>query len=346
MVERQRGRCNQGGPPPAPIGLGASTGDRYPPPPLFLDLAVLVMPSAGADQCRSPRRVAVFATAALSMTVGLLGCRGMGQKHPVSESQAQCQHYSREGAAAMELGNWRQAESLLRQALGASPTDADARAHLAETLWTRGEQAEAIDHMRSAVRIDPDDANAAVRYGEMLLATGRADMALSEAERALAMDREITAAWALRGRAYRDLGDADRALADLHQALKQDPRSREVLADVAAMYFVSGRRRRELTTLHRLRDTYVPGEEPLPLLEGEADAYLALGRPRQAADRLRLACDRDEPNAHLLCRLAQAEEAAGDPTLAKQIAERALAADANHAPAQELAARLGGRVVK
>lgn len=300
---------------------------------------------AHARHSRSPAAIAGWVPILAAATLAP-GCRALHGKHAVAESRARCQHFSREGAAAMELGQWGQAESLLRQALGASPSDACTRVQLAETLWTRGRRDEAIDHIRSATAIDPNDAAAAVRHGEMLLAIGRPAAASAEADRALAVDRGLASAWALRGRAHREMGAQDRAMADLHQALRLDPRARATLADLAALYHATGRRRRELTTLHRLRATYVPGEEPRQLLAGEAEAYLALGRPRQAAEQLRLACGRGEPNAALLGLLAQAEEAAGESVLAKQAAERALALDAGHGPAREVAARLRQQAVR
>lgn len=271
-----------------------------------------------------------------------VGCAAFRHKNPVAESVAKCRKFSREGISAMETGDWRQAESLLRQATGASPTDANARRHLAEALWERGESDEAIAQMKSAAELEPNNPEAATRYGQMLLARGRHDDALAQARAALALNPRSADAWALRGRVHRGLGAPDRALADLHQALARHPNDRRVLSDIAALYFQSGQRRRELTTLHILRDTYVPGEEPTGLLAGEADAYLALGRPQPAVERLRLACARAAPSANLLCRLAEAEAATGDADTARATAERALTADAGHQQARELVARLGG----
>lgn len=267
-----------------------------------------------------------------------MGCAAFRHKSPCSEADALCRQYSREGISALETGDYSEAETLLRQATGASPTDADARRHLAETLWARGEAAEALNQMQAAVELDASDPHACVRYGEMLLASGDADGAIEQARTALAINPRVASAWALRGRSHWQLGDHERGLGDLHQALRRDPESRDVLADMAAIYFQTGRRQRELMTLHMLRKTYVPGEEPTELLTGEAEAYLALGRPLQAVERLRLACERSAPTAPMLYRLAEAEAAAGDASQARATAARAL--DAGHPGAQALVARL------
>ncbi|MEM8865039.1 MAG: tetratricopeptide repeat protein, partial [Planctomycetota bacterium] len=145
----------------------------------------------------------------LLVAIGMasVGCAAFRHKSPIPEAVATCRQYSREGVTAMETGHWSEAESLLRQALGASPTDADTRRHLAETLWTRGEHEEAITHMKSAAELEPNNPEAAVRYGEMLLARGRYDDALEQARIALQINQRLASAWALRGRAHHSLGD-------------------------------------------------------------------------------------------------------------------------------------------
>lgn len=290
---------------------------------------------------RASRLWLVIVTLAISS-----GCAGLGKKSPVTAAVADCRRFSCQGVTAMETGDLGQAETLLRQAVEASPTDADTRRHLAETLWARGEQREAVEHIRAAVDLQPDHPEIAVRSGEMLLATGAPIEALGEANRALSLNPKIAKAWALRGRAHVARGEADRGLADLHQSLQLDSADRGVLADLAALHRQANRRQRELTTLHRLRDTYLPGDEPIELMATEAEAYLAIGQPTRAAERLRLACARGGSSAPLLCQLAEAEAAAGDSWRAMTAVQQALTADANHVPSQQLMARLGGSAVR
>ena len=274
------------------------------------------------------------------------GCAAFRLKNPVSEAVAECRRYSCQGVTAMETGDYGQAETLLRQAAEAAPADADSRRHLAEALWVRGAREEALEHMAAAIKLQPLNPEAAVRHGEMLLAVGRHLDARSEAMRALSIDPQRWQAWALRGRAYLQAEDPDRAMADLHHALQHNPADRGVLADLADLHRRVGRRRRELTTLHQLRNTYLPGEEPTELIASEADAYLAIGRPADAVERLRVACNRTPPSATLLCQLAEAEAAAGDAGQAAATAQLALNADATHQPAQQLLARLAGTTVR
>lgn len=259
---------------------------------------------------------------------------------PFDESVAKCRKYSCQGATALELGDCQQAERLLRTAVTASPQDADARRHLAETLWTRGERAEAIEHMRAAVKQEPDHAPTVCRLGQMEAANGAWRLALRRAEQALQDDPRLADAWALRGRAYLETGDENRAIADLFRALEYAPNDQSVLADLASLYAQQRKPHRWLATVHRLQETYPPGEAPASAHLMEADAYAALGRHDDAADRLRVAAARHSTDPALLCRLAEAEAARGENAAAIAAAQQALSVDQGHLPSQQLLARL------
>jgi Tfp pilus assembly protein PilF len=151
------------------------------------------------------------------------GCATLRRKQAAPDAVAACRQLSRESVAAMERGDGPRAQSLLEEAVSASPSDVDARRQLAEVLWQAGSRQEAVVHMEAAVRLDPRHAPTLVRSGEMLLALGSADKALVRAERAMALDSTLPSAWALRGRVFRSRGDNERALADMHQALRFNP---------------------------------------------------------------------------------------------------------------------------
>ncbi len=240
----------------------------------------------------------------------LAGCATFGRRGPVPEEVATCRELSRQGVAAMEMGQWPQAETLLRKAIAASPADATTRQHLAEALWRRGATQEALVQMEAAIRLNDSDASMTVRAGEMLLATGSTEKALERAEQAIGLDPKLAAAWALRGRVRWHQNQMDRALADLQRAIQFAPDQADLLFDVATLYRQRGQHSRCLTTLHHLLDTYSPGEEPSTTLQLEGLTLLELGRPREAAQSLLAASERGEPSADLLLQLAQAERAA------------------------------------
>lgn len=297
----------------------------------------------GAASAAHVRRTVVAVMVAGAALLWLAGCATFGRRGPVPEEVAACRELSRQGVAAMEMGHWQQAETLLQKAIDASPDDAEARRYMAEALWHRGAAEEALAQMADAVRLDPSDAALTVRAGEMSLAIGANDKALTQAERAIRSDPKLAAAWALRGRVFWQLRQPDRAMADLQRALELAPDSPDVLLDVAVIYRQRGQAARCLTTLRHLADTYPPGEEPQLATMLEGLTLLELGRPQQAAESLAAAARRGPPRAEAWYYLAQAESAIGRYAEATAAAQQALAIDASHQASRQLLAQLASR---
>jgi predicted Zn-dependent protease len=129
----------------------------------------------------------------------------------------------------------------------------------------------------------------------------------------------------------------------LQRALQFAPDNSEVLMDVAALYRQRGQHDRCLTTLHRLLDTYPPGQSPQMALWMEGLTLCDLGRPQQAAASLSAANRQGPANADILYYLAQAEMASGRPVAATAAARLALAANPTHEPSRRLLAELAAR---
>ena len=266
----------------------------------------------------------------------------MGKKKIVSESLATCRELSQNGVTAMELGEWDKARTVLDEAVTTSPTDAEARRHLAEALWQTHSRREAIEHMEAAVQLDPRHVPTVVRAGEMLLEMQAVDQAQQHAENAIALDSTLAGGWALRGRVQRQRGHSKRALADLQQALRFAPHQTDILLQVAEVQYELGRPQRSLSTLHRLLDVYPAGEEPQQALWLEGMAYTAMDRHQDAVGSLAAATQRAQPPANLLYELARAEQSAGQTDAAANTARRALALDGQHGPSKLLLAQLQG----
>ena len=290
---------------------------------------------------KSPRPLFVI-TLASTMLLVPGGCASMSRKKIVPESLATCRELSQSGVSAMELGEWNRARAVLDEAVSISPTDAEARRHLAEALWQTHSRQEAISHMEAAVKLAPRHTPTVVRAGEMLLETGAIDRALQRAQEAIALDSTLAGSWALRGRVERQRGHLKRALADLQQASRFAPHQTDILLQVAEVQYEMGRPQRCLTMLHRLLDIYPPGEEPQQALWLEGLAYGVMERHQDAAESLAAATLRAKPPASLLYQLARAEHAAGHTLSAANTARRVLALDAQHEPSKLLLAELQG----
>jgi tetratricopeptide (TPR) repeat protein len=281
---------------------------------------------------------------AIVMNVALLpGCAILRHRGPTQEGVAASRELSRQGVAAMETGQWQQAEDLLRKALQASPDDASTHRSMAETLWHRGARQEAIAQIEEAVEHDSNNSALHVQAGEMVLAVDATDSALTHAEHAIRSDPKSPSAWTLRGRCFRQKGQPDRAVADLQHALEFAPDTSDVLLDVAMIYRQHGQAARCLTTVHHVLDTYPPGEESQQALTLEGLALLDLKRPAQASEALASAAKRGTPSVDLLYNLALAYSASGQYDQAENAAHQALAVNGTHQPSRDLLAQLASR---
>ncbi|MCC7474692.1 MAG: tetratricopeptide repeat protein [Pirellulales bacterium] len=296
----------------------------------------------GTARARFAQSFVVLLTAT-TVLAALPGCATLRRKGATAEAIAASRELSRQGVAAMEMGQWAQAEDLLQRALQASPDDSTTHRSMAEVLWHRAAYQEAVNEIHAALEHEPANASLQVRAGEMLLAIGNGEAALDCAERAIQLDPKLGTAWALRGRCHYQLNHVDQALADLHHALQYSENDADVLFDVATIYRQRGQAARCLTTLHQLLDTYPPGAEPQPALLLEGLSLLDLGRPQQASEVLATAAQQGPASVEVLYHLAQAYSAAGDLDRAGATAHQALALNAAHEPSRQLLGRLANQ---
>jgi tetratricopeptide (TPR) repeat protein len=287
----------------------------------------------------SSRQLLVM-TSAGAILFAISGCAMCSKKKLVPESLTTCRELSREGITAMETGELDRAQTLLTDAVTASPSDIEARRNLAEALWQKGATRDAVVQMEAAVRLDPRHAPTVVRAGEMLLAVGASERAMQRAESAIRLDANLAGAWALRGRLYRQRNELDRALADIQYSLRFAPQDTAALFEVAQIQLELGKPQRSLSTLHCLLDVYPPGQEPQQALWLEGLAYGSLGRHQEAVESLHLASVRGQPRPDLLFQLARAEQSAGQRESATNTLRLALSLDDSHEPSRVMLAEL------
>lgn len=274
---------------------------------------------------------------AVAMTVG---CRVPGLEGPGSGRAATSRHLWQQGMAAMEQGQWAQAEQLLAQAVRTHPANAEARQAYAEALWNAGHREEAMGQVQAAARLEPRNAALRVRLAEMQLDLGRLDLAMKSAQEALDLDPGLAAAWEVRSRVHRAAGRADQALADLHRALHYAPSDRHLHWELAELYRRLDQPHRALIVLENLVDGYPPGDEPQAVLLALGLVQMELGRPEDAADSLAAALRRGPPSAELLYYLAQAQWQAGKGAQAFASAQESLRLDPSYLPSQEFLDRM------
>ncbi len=279
--------------------------------------------------------------AVLLLALIVPGCQLPGRWWgPVSPSVANCRQLTRQGIAAIERGQARQAEELLAGAVKTCPADYEARRHYAETLWLRGAYPEAIAQLKEASRLVGEDAPLRVRLAEMQLAVGRNQDAGGNADRALDINPESAAAWAIRGRVMRTEGQLRQALADYHHSLSYDSNNTQVLLEVAELQRALNQPERALATLYHLADIYPPDEEPQHVLYLIGLAHVALQRYEDGAAAFTAAIHREKPTPEIYYRLAEAEMLAGHLDTATAAADLALVLEPAHQPTRELLGKI------
>ena len=276
----------------------------------------------------------------LVTATALPGCQILSRCGPVSRSLVESRQLCQRGIAAMERGQWEEADELLSEAVDACPENQDSHRHFAEVLWRKGHRLEAMEHLEQAHRLAVDDASLMVTIAEKRLALGQAEAARRSAQNALDLDPKLPEAWAARGRVRRRDGQLRMALADYHRALGLAPDDSEILMEVAELHTEMGRPQRSLAALHKVANTWPPGTEPQHLLYLEGLAYSALGRHDEALDSLAAAVARDKPTPEILFRLGEAELLAGRFTRAAAAAQEALSIDPGHQPSLGLLDRV------
>jgi tetratricopeptide (TPR) repeat protein len=276
----------------------------------------------------------------LVTVTALPGCQMLSRHGPVSRSLVESRQLCQRGIAAMERGQWEDAEGLLSGAVDACPENQDSHRHYAEALWRKGRRLEAMEHLEQANRLAVDDASLMVTIAEKRLALGQVEAARQSAQNALDLDPKLAEAWAARGRVRHREGQLRMALADYHRALGLAPDDSEIIMEVAELYTEMGRPQQCLAALHKVADTWPPGDEPQRLLCLEGLSYSALGRYDEAVDSLLAAVARDKPTPDILFRLGEAELLAGRHIRAAAAAEQALFIDPGHQPSLGLLDRV------
>ena len=127
------------------------------------------------------------------------------------------------GLIAAAAGQTEAALDLIRQAIAALPSLAEAHYNLGRLLHQRGELAESEAAYREAIRLRPDYAEAHDNLGGVLQAQGRLEEALASCRRALELQPDYPAALSDLGAVLQDLGRVDEAISAYEQALRLQP---------------------------------------------------------------------------------------------------------------------------
>lgn len=123
------------------------------------------------------------------------------------------------GVTRVHLGQFAQAEPLLRQALAAEDTFVDAWKAWGVAQIALGDWANALVSHQRAHALGADDAQFYLRWGECLAHARQLPEAVQAFEKALAQDESLAEAWSQKGHVHREWGQTAQAIACYQNAL-------------------------------------------------------------------------------------------------------------------------------
>jgi len=136
-------------------------------------------------------------------------------------------------AAHVQVGYWRDSETLFAHAAAVTPDNAAAYTLLGRAYRERGDPARAEQALAAALQIDPDLGDTRADLALARIDQGRTAEALAELERALANGADAVKVHWARGLAAQHSGDLRGAIASYREALRTDPDRMEVANNLA-----------------------------------------------------------------------------------------------------------------
>lgn len=239
--------------------------------------------------CRSDRGLVFYVV--LALVLSLTGC-GILRNRTENKQLVHARQLSLRGADALQRARPQDAELLFSEAIKHSPMDERAHWGYATTLWNRGDQPKAIEHMREAIRLSGDNPQYLVQFGEMLLTVGNYAEAESAASAVLANNHKNPAAWALRGNVHQAKREWDNARNCYQRALLIQSDYPEVQLKLAEVYRTLGKPQRSLAVLDRMVDLHNTASHDAEALLYRGLALADLNRTQEAAETLAKASER------------------------------------------------------
>jgi tetratricopeptide (TPR) repeat protein len=262
------------------------------------------------------------------------------------------------------LGRAREALGLYQRALALEPARAQAHNNLGNAFLDLGQPAAAVPCYRRALELRPDDAQVHYNLGDALRQLGQLEEAISCSRRAIALAPALSMAHNLTGLLLSARGQRAEAIASYREALRLNPRYVEALNNLGTLLREQGERR-EALSLHgqavqldpsraqshcnlgyalldsrRVAEAAASFARALSLEGNNVSAHLGLaaslrvqGLPAEAEASCRGALSAEPRNASALTCLGELRADRGRFAEAQELFGRAIAFDADFAPA-------------
>ncbi|MCL2623938.1 MAG: tetratricopeptide repeat protein [Planctomycetaceae bacterium] len=235
-----------------------------------------------------------------------------------------------------ERSEHQEAENRFAEAVALNAKDAEIRRSYAESLWRIGKKQDSIEQLTEALTLasKPDTrillslSEKCYDLGYYATAVDCAEKAIDSADAKWAATEEnrllLSRAWVIRARVHWRNGKLEPALNDYHKAISFCPKDRELLSELAALQSEMGQPERALATWHSAGRLWPPNQEPLQVVFGRGNAYMAMQQYHLACDQFALANQRWPEDITTYCQLAKAQLASGRTREAAVVAQRAV----------------------
>ena len=270
-------------------------------------------------------RALLCALFSASAAFPLAGCARLRGPKPTPENVVIARQLSQQGLNALHVGRYADAELHFRDAIQKCPTNTTARYQLANCLWKRGANEEAIEQLTEALEIcGSTDVGMLVELGYMHANQGHLDKAYQLSEDAVRLDPDRADCWQLRADVLREEGRLGAALAAYHRALAHDPDNVDARLAAAEIHLEQGQATRSLAALSRLEEQIPPEHRTLQMLVLKSRSLRAMQRPDDAERLLAEVAEQQTPDREVLVELAEAQAEAGHLAQAKRTLQQVL----------------------
>jgi predicted Zn-dependent protease len=227
------------------------------------------------------------------------------------------------GMNALHYGRADQAESLLSQAVDASPCDQRIRQHLATAMVQQGKVDEAIEQLETAIEQCCHDPRLHVELGNLYLQKQQPGTAARYAAEALQINRQNPCAWILQGRCQQAGDDWQSALASFHRAAGLEQADPRVQIHIAETYRHLQRPLQALNALEVYSDNFPEDQVPMDAVLLTADTLMELKQTHRATEQLASATRRPDATAEVWLALGKAHARVGNDSAALVSARQA-----------------------
>lgn len=302
-----------------------------------------VVPIIGSTNTDHPRRQPRHSTCVWALAMFFLlnatGCQSIQKR--MTQDSAKCGALCAKAREARERGNSDQADHFINEALRQKPGDIDTQRQLAETMWTSGRKAEAVNLYTEMCAQQPKNMKMAERLAVMLWEIDQPTKASILAGNVLQTNPQSKDAILIKARMAVIEGQLDDALTSYLQLSQIDPDDVTISFELGQLHLRRGHPDRAclvFLSAHQNSDATSQQQAEIEWMLGVA--YARCERWPQALTALEHSIDRAHASAEDWCLLSRVRLECGDVSGAQEDLVRAFSRDPKSAEARRLAERI------